>query len=166
MQNLVTLVLKIPRNTQTTPEAAQTFLAALTQLNYVAHINKVLGTKPKSFALEIALVNQQIRFQISADKELVPFIETQLQSNYPLVIIEKADDPLENQTLQHICLTLSRGDYYPLANFESFQDIDPMSSVLSVLSKADPNQVTVIQYALESVNPSWQTAGQTFAQQG
>ena len=99
MTNLTTLLLRLPRNIEVTPEATQTFLAALTQINSVSFFQRLTGTKPQALALEIVLVNQQILFQITCDTEIVPFISTQIQSNYPLVIIEKAQDPLESRSL-------------------------------------------------------------------
>jgi len=166
MNELTTLLLKLPRNTEVTPEAAQTFLAALTQVNSVSFFQRLLGTKPQALALEIALINQQIRFQITCDTDLVPFIETQIQSNYPLIIIEKTPDPLKNQKLEVVKLCLSRGSYYPIASFESFQDIDPLSSILSVLSKSNPDQIALIQYTLESTSNSWQARGNSYAEKG
>lgn len=166
MAGLTTLVLKLPRNTEVTPEATQTFLAALTQVNPVSSIQKLLGTKAKAFALEVALVNQQIRFQIVCDESLIPFIESQLQSNYPLVIIEKGDDPLNGQDIHLVNLKLGKGSYYPIATFDKFTDIDPMSAVLSVLSKADPEEVTIVSYALESCGSRWQGQGALYAQKG
>lgn len=53
MSNLTTLLLKLPRNTEVTPEAAQTFLSALTQINAVSVFQRLFGTKPQSLALEI-----------------------------------------------------------------------------------------------------------------
>ena len=55
MNELATFILKLPRNTEITPEAAQTFLAALTQINGVSLLQKLMGTKPQALALEIAL---------------------------------------------------------------------------------------------------------------
>lgn len=164
--NLVTLLLKIPRNTVVTPEAARTFFSTLTQINYASNLSKLFGTKVPAFALEICLVNQQIQFQITCDESLRSFIETQLQSNYPLVIIEKIDDPLEGRELKTKNLYLSKGNFYPLATFDSFTDIDPLSSILTVLSKGDPDEVTVIQFALESTDGSWQAQGTKYAEQG
>src|SRR3989344_6089318 len=134
--NLIILLLKLPRNTEVTPEAAKTFLSALTQINPLSALDRLLGKKPKAFALEIALINQQIGFMIVCDPELVPFVETQIQSNYPL------------------------------ATFDKFQDIDPLSSVLSVLAQSEPDEITIIQYALQSVDSSWQAKGKLFAEQG
>lgn len=166
MSNLVTLLLKIPRNTEVTPEAAKTFLAALTQINYASTFQKILGNKPKALALEIALYNQQIGFLITCDDELKPFIETQVQSNYPLAIIEKVKDPLEGIEPEVISLKLAKGNYYPVGTSEHFKDIDPLSSILTVLSKSDPNQITLIQIALESNDGSWQGKGQAYAELG
>lgn len=169
MTELTTLLLKLPRNTEVTPEAAQTFLAALTGINPISWFDRLLGGKPKPFALEITLVNQQIMFLITCDKELVPFIETQIQSNYPLAIIEKAQDPLseiKEEELEFINLKLSKGNYYPLATYDAFQDVDPLSSILSVLSKSNPDHITVIQYALASAGSSWQGKGKLFAEKG
>ena len=94
MQTLTTLLLKMPRNTEVTPEAAKTFLSALTQINSVSFWQKLTGVKPQSLSLEIVSINQQIQFLVTCDTELVPFVTTQIQSTYPLVIISKIDDPL------------------------------------------------------------------------
>lgn len=167
MGQLVTLHLKLPRNTEVTPEAAKTFLAALTQINPSNPIEKLLGQKQKAFSLEIALINQQILFLITCDSELIPFIETQIQSNYPLAIIEKVKDPLENlNDFDYLKVYLKKGSYYAIATYDTFQDVDPMSSILSVMAKSDPDEVTLVQIALSSVNHSWQEKGRTYAEKG
>jgi len=166
MNDLATLLLKLPRNTEVTPEAAQTFMAALGQINSVSFLKKLIGHSPRAFALEIALVNQQIMFLITCDSELVPFVQTQIQSNYPLVIIQKVDDPVAGQNLTVTPLKLKTGSYYPIATFVDFKDIDPLSSVLSVLAKSEPNQIAIIQFALESTGSSWQANGAAYAEKG
>ncbi len=166
MSKLTTLLLKLPRNTEVTPEAAQTFLSALTQINSVSSFQKLLGTKSQPLALEIILIDQQIRFQITCDINLVPFLKTQIQSNYPLVLIEQTPDPLTDKQLDIKKLYLSKGSYYPIATFESFQDIDPLSSVLSVLSKGDPDEIGLVQFALEATSSSWQRKGASYADRG
>lgn len=166
MQDLVTLFLKLPRNVEVTPEAAKTFLSALTQINKVSGFQKILGRKSPPLSLEIASVNQQIQFLITCDTGLVPFIQAQIQSNYPLVVIEKIDDPLAGIPLETKELTLSKGSYYPIATYDKFADIDPMSSVLSVLSKAEPTETILIQIALEGVDTKWQTQGASYADMG
>ena len=170
-ENLVTLLLKLPRNTDVTPEAAQTFLSALTQINpgssSIFDIFKSSSAKP--VALEIVLINGQIHFQLTCHVDLMPFIETQIHSNYPLTVIEKVKDPLEGldtTNMQAAYLKLKQGDFYPLSIFTAFRDVDPLSSILSVLSKAPQSEFAIIQIALESANPKWQANGQQYADYG
>jgi hypothetical protein len=164
--SLTTLFLKLPRNIEVTPEAAKTFLSALTQINSVSNIQKLFGTHPLALSLEIGAINQQIRFMITCDNSLVPFISAQLQSNYPLVVMEKVADPLAGQPLVVKELKPAKGNFYPLGTYDKFTDIDPLSSVLSVLSKAEPTELIVIQIALESSGTGWQSAGASYADHG
>ncbi|QQG41686.1 MAG: DUF87 domain-containing protein [Candidatus Woesebacteria bacterium] len=176
MPTLTTLFLKLPRNIEVTPEAAKTFLSALTQINSVSTMQKLFGTRPQALALEIASVNQQIRFLITCDADIAQFIETQIQSNYPLVVIEKIMDPLLTQSpsgedakigdLQVKELRLAKGSYYPIGTYDKFADVDPLASVLSVLSKAEPTETTMVQIALESTGGGWQSAGASYADHG
>jgi len=164
--SLTTLFLKLPRNIEVTPEAAKTFLSALTQINSVGNLQKLFGARALPLALEIAAINQQIRFMITCDPSLVPFVQAQLQSNYPLVVMEKVADPLAGIPLVVKELKLSKGNYYPIGTYDKFTDVDPLSSVLSVLSKAEPTELIVIQIALESAGTGWQSAGASYADYG
>lgn len=167
MSNLTTLLLKLPRNIEVTPEAAKTFLSALIGVNSVSTFQKIIGKKPKSLSLEIASINQQILFLITCDSELLPFVETQIQSSYPLVVIEKIQDPLSLTTnLEVKSIKLSKGNYYPIASYDKFTDVDPLGSILSVLSKAEPTEFIMIQIALQSASPSWQSKGASYADMG
>ncbi len=166
MANLVTLYLKIPRNTEITPEAAQTFLATLTSINSASSLDKLFGKYPPALALEIALISQQIHFIISCDPTLAPFIEAQIRSSYPLVIIEHGQDPLAAIRPQVKELTLRKGNFYPLATYANFTDIDPLGNVLTILSKGDPEEFAIIQFALEATGTKWQGQGQRFADYG
>lgn len=167
MSGLTTLALKIPRNTEVTPEAAKTFLSALTSISAVSFLQNLLGIKPQRISLEIVSINQQIVFLVTAEEDLIPFIKTQLQSNYPLVIIEKIEDPLSSiPNLEFTSLKLAKGDYYPLATYFNFTDVDPLSSVLSVMAKAETNEVALVQFALQTIKSSWQSHGANYADMG
>ncbi len=166
MSDLTTLLLKLPRNQEVTPEAAKTFLSALTQINSVSSLQRLLGTRPHALSLEIASINQQIQFLITCDPELLTFVESQIQSNYPLAVIQKVADPLANQNLEVKELKLAKGNYYPIGTYDKFTDVDPLSSVLSVISKAEPTEIAMIQIALEAVGSSWQGKGASYADYG
>ncbi len=166
MSKLVTISLKLPRNTEVTPEAAKTFLSTLTSISTVSSFQKIFGKKPEAFSLEIVTINQQILFLITVDEELERFVQTQLQSNYPLVIMQKITDPLEGLAMGVKNLKLKNGSYYPISTYDKFADIDPMASVLSVLSKAESNEVSMVQLALEATGSGWQSKGASYADFG
>lgn len=166
MSSLVTFSLKLPRNTEVTPEASKTFLSALTSISSVSNFQKMLGVKPQRLSLEIVSINQQILFLITCDSDIAQFVQTQIQSSYPLVIISKIDDPLTGRDLYIKNFKTSKGSYYPISTYEKFSDIDPLSSLLSVLSKSETDEVTLFQIALEATDSSWQTAGLSYADFG
>jgi hypothetical protein len=73
---------------------------------------------------------------------------------------------LEGKLFDFVNLKLRKGNFYPIAVFSKFQDVDPLSSILSVLTKSDPDTVTVIQLALSSISGTWQQSGKLFAEKG
>jgi hypothetical protein len=166
MPELTTLLLKLPRNQEVTPEAAKTFLSALIQLNSRSFWQKFTLNPPKVLSLEIASINQQIVFLITCDSTLAPTIETQLQSNYPLVVIDKIEDPLLNQNLEVKEVFSPKGNYYPIATYDKFVDVDPLSSVLSVLSKTEPTELVMLQISLAAISSSWQSVAGNYAEHG
>ena len=166
MSKLVTISVKLPRLQEVTPEAAKTFLSALTSISTVSPIQKLFGVKPQVLSLELVTINQQILFLITADEDLIQFIQTQLQSNYPLVIMQKITDPLAGLVVEIKNLKLKNGSYYPISTYDKFADVDPMASVLSILSKAKSNEVSMVQIALEATNSSWQGKGAFYADHG
>lgn len=166
MSKLVTISVKLPRLQEVTPEAAKMFLSTLTSLSSVSPLQKLFGTKPQVLSLELVTINQQILFLITVDEELERFVQTQLQSNYPLVIMQKIKDPLEGLSMNVKNLKLKNGSYYPIATYDKFTEIDPMASVLSVLSKAESNEVSMVQLALEATGSGWQGKGASYADFG
>lgn len=166
MSKLVTISVKLPRLQEVTPEAAKMFLSTLTSLSSVTPLQKFFGAKPQVLSLELVTINQQILFLITVDEELERFVQTQLQSNYPLVIMQKINDPLEGLAMGVKNLKLKNGSYYPIATYDKFTEIDPMASVLSVLSKAESNEVSMVQLALEATGSGWQGKGASYADFG
>lgn len=168
MNEVSTFLIKIPRGSDITPEPAQTFLAALTQMNSVTNWERLTGKVPQVMSLEIVLSEQKIRFLLTCDKDLAPFVEAQLLSNYPLALMEQIVDPLlELQAPLHVqTIGLKKGNYYPILTYPSFQDVDPLSSLLSVLAKAHPGEFVIIQFALESISGTWQSHGYGMIEKG
>ena len=157
---LTSLLLRIPRDQEITPEMAEHFLGSLLRLTTkVSLLKRLTGKTTKKFSLELIAKNQQIMFVVTCDKELEEFVKTQIQAAYPLVMIENLDDPLHGAHLSVGKLILKSPNYYPIRTYSDFTDVDPMAPVLSVLSKATPDEVIVVQLCLAAAGSSWQSAG-------
>lgn len=157
----VLLEIKTSRTGEETVESMVQFLSSLTGLRRRFMLLWRLG---HSISLEIAVFNQTIHFYISVPSALKSFIEGQLAAQYPKSLIISTRDYLpeffENkETLSLGQMKLSSGHLYPIRTYSDFKDVDPLSSLLSVLSKAQPEDKISIQYLLNPVGSGWQGAG-------
>ena len=160
---LDSLFLKLPRDTEVTPEMAKNFLSALSAvLKRPGILGKLIGKKSPPLALELVTTNQQVQFVITSDSNLTEFISTQLQSNYPLVVVKKIKDPIAQmgEELYTTSLILSKPNYFPVNTYTSFTDVDPLASILAVMSKANEDENILVQLAIEAANSAWQKQGQ------
>ncbi|MDP3973257.1 MAG: type IV secretion system DNA-binding domain-containing protein [Candidatus Daviesbacteria bacterium] len=161
MENKVVLQIQTPRTSEETPEAMSQFLSSLTNLKKIILVYFRRGIP---ISLEIAAFDQTIRFFIVIPKEYQTFVESQLLSQYPKAIITQVKDylpsclaPISNIRVARLRL---RNDYiYPLKTYTEFKDVDPLSSLLGILSKLGNEEKVVIQFLLYPISNSWQNRG-------
>jgi hypothetical protein len=166
VDNLASIKLKLPRNTEVSPESTQTFLSSLAGINKTGGLKRIFGGGAKPMALEITLENQEISFQITAHKDILNFIESQIESNYPLVTIQKSKAIDITPSFSVGKLVLKNGNYYPIKTYAEFKDVDPLASVLSVISKNEPSDIVIIQLSLLSLNSKWRMNAENYAKYG
>jgi len=143
------LEIKVPKNSEETPEAMVAFFAGL--LNYRAIWWRRLVNWHKCIAFEIALFNQTVHFYIVAEEDIIPYLVSQLVSQYPRATYLKVKDYLLNFNFANALfgsLKLSTSYYYPLKTYKEFKDIDPLSSFLGTLAKAGPNDQALFQIVI------------------
>lgn len=156
------LELKIPRDCEETPEVAAAFLANLASLVKYPLLDRLLWKKRPTVFLEIAALDQGIHFFAHLPSRDVPYFESQLTAQYPLVVISQVKDYLFFEKDDHLAfgqVAQTGAFYYPLRTWRSFEDSDPLSSVLSSLSKADLGEKILIQVVLAAASSSWQNRG-------
>ncbi len=156
------LEIKTSRTGEESPEAMVQFLSSLVNLKK-RYLNLFSFAVP--ITLEIGVTEQTIHFYISAPVSLVSFIESQLVSQYPKALIIKTRDPLAEILLNSSSLSLGQmkltaGSLYPLRTYKDFKDVDPMSSLVSVLSKATKEDKVWIQIILIPTGSVWQRKGE------
>ena len=159
----VLLEVKTSRTGEESPEAMVQFLSSLVSLKKRV-LNLVSFAVP--ITLEIGVIDQTIHFYISVPHTLTTFIESQLVSQYPKALfIKTRGDPLSEilssgNNLTFGQMRISSGYLYPLRTFRDFKDVDPMSSLVSVLSKAKKEDKIWLQVLLIPIGSGWQRTGE------
>lgn len=159
----VILEIKTSRTGEESTEAMVQFLASLTGLRQRFLLLWRLG---HPISLEVAVFNQTIHFYVTCPASLRTFVEGQLTAAYPKSLILPTKDYMHEILSGHntlACGQMKLGDtyLYPIKTYKEFKDVDPLASLLSALSKAQPNDRIVIQYLLNPVGSSWHSHGES-----
>lgn len=157
----VILEVRTSRTSEETPEAMVQLLASLTNLKTPF---LYLWRRGVPVTLEVAQIDQQIKFFVSVPSAYQTFMESQIVSQYPKALLTRVPDYLpkilENDaTLSLSQIKLAHSHIYPLKTLADFKDVDPMSSLLGALSKSQPGDITAVQFLILPVNNSWQASG-------
>lgn len=152
--------LMVPKNNERGPDAAELFFAAL-------H-----GTYARSsriqpiLSFEIVSINKFIQFYFRSPNYLREFIEGQLYAQYPTLEVTEAEDYTENIIEEKYAIGLdlitTKDDVFPIKTFQSF-DVDPISSITSVLSQLNEGEEIWIQICVSPIDDSWQKKGIGYA---
>ncbi|MEK7559237.1 MAG: DUF87 domain-containing protein [Patescibacteria group bacterium] len=158
----VLLEVKTSRSGEESPEAMVQFLSSLVSLR-----KRLLNFFPVAVpvTLEVGVIDQLIHFYISCPATLQAFIESQLVSQYPKALIMKIKDPLpeilkEDKHLSLAQMGTASGYLYPIRTYRDFKEVDPMSSLIAVLSKAKKEDRIWVQVLLIPIGNSWQRKGE------
>ena len=158
------------RDAEHTPEAAVQLFASLPKLRNEFWY-KLLKTD-ESVSFELILDNQTIFFQLYCPERLSDYIKGTLLASYPEVMItELSRDALSEflQTPESFVgqqstqlsvgnLTLQYQQYLPLKTYQDFSDTDPLSPLLSTLSKSQEYDRVVIQFLLNQDTERWKAS--------
>lgn len=173
------LELRTSRDATHTPETAVQLFATLPRVkNWLFDL--ILG-KDEHLSFELVVLHQTIYFICYVPTRLVDYITSLLQSSYPEILVTPLEhDPVEHfslqpdhnysfvdqhtQFLELSVLKLKNASYFPLKTYQDFTDIDPLSTVLSTLSKSGPFDKVAIQIAVAHGGDGWKQAGHRLLQ--
>jgi hypothetical protein len=165
MNALSVLQISVPQTNEYTSESAASLLSSLAHIPERSLMSKLFSlsakTSPLKFSLEIAVVNQAVKFYVVVPEDQEAYFESQLLGSYPLASITKEREdylcPVGNLSGLNLGqLKLAYSSYYPLKTYTDFKDVDPLSSILSVFSKASPSDVLMVQLVCQPAGSSWQ----------
>ncbi|MEK7464624.1 MAG: hypothetical protein AAB617_02510 [Patescibacteria group bacterium] len=172
----VLLELKVPRELKKTPKAMEQVLASLSALRnapYSLEAKYLNGEVTRSFGFEIVSREGEIHFYVRVRDSQRNAVEAAFFSQYPNLDIVEVDDYAEKlpKTLGELYeqgldiggteLILSKEGAYPIRTYPAFEDveedryIDPISSLIEVLSKAKRDDLIVVQILAAPAGGGW-----------
>jgi len=158
LKNHIILKIKTSRDSQETEEAAVQLFSTLANLK-----NSVfdrLLKKNETFSLEILVREQNINFMAQLPGRLLEYFKGAVHASYPEAVIEELEsDPLlhffvEDQYLSLANLKLKNKSYLPIKTYHDFQEIDPLSTLMSTLSKNQGDDSILIQILVDNKVPA------------
>jgi len=166
----ILLEIRIPRENEYTPESAAALFTGFTKtLSSPSFLEKLRGRQPEPLILEIACHNQQIHFYAAVEKDTLPFFESQILAAYPLAVITPSKDYLVEYAQKDLAfgkIHQTTAHYYPIKTYKDFTDVDPLSQLLGVMSKAGKDDLMLVQYVLQKTSSNWQKTGRKAAERG
>jgi len=156
------LEIRTPKDSEQTPEAMAQVLASLTNLKRGSRFPFL--KKGEKISFEIVSLDQLIRFFIVLPSAHKSYLEGLIASAYPEALIYHTRDYSDQLTSKpHLAigqLTLSSYNYLPLKNYKDFRDIDPLTSILGIMAKANPGEIMMLQIIIQSAGSSWKRQAQ------
>lgn len=158
-QGKVILEIRAPKTSEETPESMSQVFSALSSGGHIPYWKRLWITV-HSLSFEIVNVNQTIRFCAVVPAVFQTFLESQLTSQYPKLLITKIPDYMpvlyKNAALAVGNMRQASAFYYPIRTFAEFKDLDPLSSVIGVMSKFSTEEQGLIQIVIEPSHFNWQ----------
>lgn len=151
---LKVLSLRVPRESENTPEQTAQLLASLARATKGADfLGRISGIKPIYLSFEVTLVHGQITFAIVYPEQLASFVQSQALATYSDVVMSEIKDYLpdwfsDDKQVYCSAIRQSYAPYYPLRDYADYKEVDPMLPLLGVLSKAGPDDKILIQFVV------------------
>lgn len=157
--------------------AKDSLIAPAAFVNLLASLKNTLKTsffkrffdQLDTITLEIACLDQTIFFIITCPNHLEALVVSQIAAQYPDAIITPMNDYIPSW-LSHgqgrFTQLVLKAPYYLPINIIKDSALDPLASVLGVLSKVPPNQAAIIQFCLSAAPGSWSGVARKIAQNG
>ncbi len=126
------------------------------------------------FSLEIVGFADGVHFYIRTRLKHRKLVETAILSQYPDSEIFEVEDyvgrikdkPFHQKDIWGMDFKLNNQDYYPIRTYEYFEDkeeekrIDPLATVVEVMSSLNKNEALWLQLLIRPVGDEWRKAGE------
>lgn len=168
-KDTVILEVRAPKTAEETPESMSQVFSSLSSGGHIPYWKR-LWTTVHSLSFEIVNVNQSIRFCAVVPASFQTFLESQLSGQYPKLLITKIQDYMptlfKSPAIAVGNMRQANRFYYPIRTYQEFKELDPLSSIIGVLSKFTPQEQGLIQIVIEPPHFNWQRTVQSALEYG
>ncbi|MDD2680890.1 MAG: type IV secretion system DNA-binding domain-containing protein [Patescibacteria group bacterium] len=109
------------------------------------------------FAFEIVASKSKIAFYAAAPRSLARYLEQQITAHYPAAVIEEIEDynifGMHGQ-IAAANLKTRKSFVLPLRTYQKIE-VDPLNSLINIMSKLDKDESISIQYVVRSAKSAW-----------
>jgi len=167
----VYLAVDIPRNNELTPKAVENIFSTIAGAQSSANIIDKYwhGKTQESFSFELVSLEGYTQFIIRTPSHFRDLVEASLYAQYPDAEITEVDDytkeyanlkfPNDNYNLWGTELILTKDYPYPIKTYPEFEHtlsqafIDPMASILEILSRLSEGEQLWLQIVVTPLKP-------------
>ncbi len=159
LKNHILLEIRTSKDSEETEETAVQLFSTLPKLKNNLFY-KLIG-QDESLSFEIMVREQTIHFLAHVPMRILEYFKGAIHASYPeAVISELSFDPVEfffepKKAIRLASLKLKNHSYLPLKTYQEFKDIDPLSTLMSTLSKNDGQDTILIQMVLDNESDFW-----------
>lgn len=155
---------KVPRDNETEIGVAESMFANLYGIGGMGDGIKKYMTVGNSISFEIVGLPGEIRFFVYAPKKLADLVEKQILGSYQdcdIAVVDEHNIFHDDAEVAYAQLDITDERYYPIKVAEDFTG-DPLSNILSTISKMGEKEGAMIQIVISPAGSSWQKAGRKF----
>ncbi|MDD5693353.1 MAG: type IV secretion system DNA-binding domain-containing protein [Patescibacteria group bacterium] len=166
--NHLVLSIKIPKNNDKGPVAAEMMFASLHGILQPKKARNSGEVVQDHLSFEIVATTNAIEFFVWTPEHLRDFVEGQVYAQYPTAEISLVedytksldiDDDKVDESVAGTELSLVKSEIYPIKTFQNF-DVDPLAGITGMLSKLDGGSEKVwIQVLAMPVDDNWRQEG-------
>jgi len=109
------------------------------------------------FAFEIVANKNKIAFYAAAPRDSARYLEQQITAHYPAAVIEEIEDYnvfAKQGEIAAAYLKTRKSFVLPLRTYQKIE-VDPLNSLINIMSKLDKEESMSIQYVVRSAHSSW-----------
>ncbi len=144
----------------------ETIFSAIGGLKAQGGFSHWLTGRNDQFSFEIVASHNRISFYVAAPKDSARYLEQQIHAHYPQAVIEELEDYNSFSLKGAIAagyLRTTKSFVFPIKTYQKME-VDPLNSLINILSKLDKDESLAIQYTVRSARGSWHGISRRVAQ--